>query len=565
MSSNTAFATGGLTLVVNTGLPGPRGNQGEAGQAGAAGAPGAQGPAGPAGAQGPGISGPDGLAITKVSDTVLRFALVGSDGLQRYQDLTLTQTVAPQAPTLASIEAWRTSATTWKAVPWGNVTWVENDITYSQVVDIYKPALTIANAPFIVRCHAASSPYDIEPGSGMDAEILQKASAAGYWVFALSARHQVISSTPTEYFNEDFGRGLQFIRSLSPACGFDPARLYLFSQSRGSGFFRRMLEADLGSPTAPTFAGRQSSRGCKMAWMINPQSRHRSLYAGQKFLINQTEIDLLLAAYPDDPRQSDSAELLLAADQNFVPMMVVQYDTPYQADKVTYQTMKTNGGVTHYPNMGKDFLESMEQIGLRHRIVVTDDSGGFESVAADFVPTIQLLEAGLSLPWAVAIARSVRLGHSVIGMEPGLTGVAVNADGTGGVPAVGAGIGGIADKSQGILNAGTVGGAGQQSLNKKPKLAALGSNYGALFDSTDRLVCLKANSGASGCLAAWSTTALTTTAASQTTTQIEWTVGDGNTQALAIVGAAPLTVADRRIYSSLASLIAGANLYPVTT
>lgn len=471
----------------------------------------------------------------------------------------------PAAPTLASIEAYRTSSTTWKAVPWGNVSWVENAITYSQVVDIYKPAVTIPNAPFIVRCHAASSPYDIEPGSGMDTEILQKASAAGIWVFALSARHPALSSTPTEFYDEDYGRGVQFIRSLAPALGFDPVKFYLFSQSRGSGMLIQNLLPDLANPTAPTYAGRMSSRGLKMAWSINPQSHNRSLSAGQKFLIDQTQINLLLNGYPDDARQRNAAELVLTADESAIPLFVAQYDAGFQAAKVTYSVLQANGGVTHYPNMGLAYRESYVARGLRDRIVVTDLSDGFSNVAADFVPTIQALEAGLPLAWAVSIARSARLGHSLIAIPQSLLGISVESNGTGGTPALGGAIGGIADKSQGINSISTTGGAGQNQLSRRPTLAAIGPNYGAEFDDTDRLVCLKTNSGAAGCLVSWSTTAMSTAVVTQDTASINWTVGTGNKQTVAVIGAAPLAVADRRIYSSLATLIAGADLYAVTT
>lgn len=510
---------------------------------------------------------PGGFSVQRVSDTVLRLSLVGADGVTRYEDISLSQftSAGVQPPTLASIEAYRTSATTWKAVPWGGVTWVESGITYSQVVDIYKPAVTIPNAPFIVRCHAASSEYDIAPGSSMDISLVQKASAAGIWVFALSARHPYLSSTPTNFYDEDFGRGVQFIRSLAPALGFDPAKFYAYTQSRGSGMMIQALLPDLADPNASTYAGQQSSRGLKLCWSINPQSRSRSLLAGQKFLTDQTQINLLLAAYPDDTRQRDAAALVLTADEAAVPLFVAQYDTPYQADKVTYAVMQANGGVTHYPNQGKDYREAYVARGMRDRIVVTDQATGFANVTEDFVPVIQAIEAGLSLPWAVAIARAARLGHSLLAIPQSLQGIAVNSDGTGGVPAVGAGIGGIADKSQGIANTSLVGGAGQQGVNKKPKLAAIGANYGALFDSTDQLVCFKANSGAVGCLVGWTTAGMFTAVAAQDSASVTWSAGDTNTQTLAVVGGAPLSVVDRRIYSSLASHIAGADLYAATT
>lgn len=471
----------------------------------------------------------------------------------------------PAAPTLASIEAYRTGPRTWKGVPWGDGEWIENGITYRQVIDIYAPAVTIEDAPFIGRFHAASSPYDIEPGGGMDTEILQKASAAGMWVFPVACRHPALSSTPTQFFDDEYGRAVQFIRSLAPALGFDPAKFYVFTQSRGSGMLIQNLLPDLVNADAPTYAGRQSSRGIKMAWSINPQSHNRSSIAGQKFLIDQTQINLLLAAYPDDARQRNAADLLLTADESVIPLFVAQYDAAYQADKVTFSVMQANGGITHYPNMGLAYRESYVARGLRDKIVVTDQSDGFENVAADFVPTIQAVEAGIPLAWAVAIARSARLGHSLIAIPQSLAGVAVNPDGTGGAPAVGGTIGGIADKSQGINSTSTTGGAGQNQLSRRPKLVAIGPNYGAEFDDTDRLVCLKTNSGAAGCLVSWSTTAMSTAVVTQDTTSINWTVGTGNTQTVTVIGAEPLDISSRRIYSSLATLIAGADLYAVTT
>ena len=472
---------------------------------------------------------------------------------------------APTAPTLDSIEAYRTSSTTWKAVPWGNVTWTENSYTYSQVVDIYKPATTIANAPFIVRCHPAGSPYDIDPGSGLDTSLLQKASAAGIWVFVLSARHPKLSSTPTNFYDEDFGRGVQFIRSLHVALGFDPAKFYAYTQSRGSAMMIQALLPDLASPSAPTYAGRMSSRGPKLIWSINPQAYNRSQTMATEYLVNQTEINLALAAYPDDTRQRDAGTMVLTADADAIPLFVAQYDATYQASKVTYAAMQAAGGVLHYPNQGLTYRTSYAARGLSHRIVVTDQSAGLANITDDFVPVIQAIEAGLSLPWAIAIARAKRLSHSLIAIPPSLIGVSVNADGTGGTPAVGAALGGIANKADGIDSTSPTGGAGQITSTKKPKLTAVTGGYGALFDDTDQLICQKTNSNTAGCLAAWTTTAMTTAVANQTTAQVVWTVGTNNTQTLAVVGASPLAVADRRIYSSLAGEIAGADLYAATT
>jgi hypothetical protein len=226
--------------------------------------------------------------------------------------------------------------------------------------------------------------------------------------------------------------------------------------------------------------------------------------------------------------------------------------------------MQAAGGVLHYPNQGKTYQAAYSARGLASRIVVTDQDAGQSNITADLVPTIQGIEAGLTLAQATAIARSARLAHSLIYIPPSLAGVTVNSDGSGGGSVVGGNVGGISDKSAGIANTSAAGGAGQLLASKKPKLAAIGSQYGVTFDADDQLICQKANSGSPG-FVAWTTSAMTTTLASQTTAQVVWSAGSGNTQTLAIVSATALTPADRRTYVSLASEVAGADLYNTVT
>lgn len=475
--------------------------------------------------------------------------------------------VAPEVdiPTLASLEPYRTSATTFKAVPWGNVTWTEGAYTYSQVVDIYLPTLP-KTGPFVVRDHASQSPYDITAGSNLDTTIIQASLAQGYVVFVRAARHPKLSSTPTEFYDEDYGRSLQFIRSLHVALGFDPTRGYCHTQSRGSGMMIQQLLPDLADPAAATYAGRMSSHGLKMIYSINPQGFNRSLTMATEYLTDSTQISLALADYPDDARQRDAATMVLTADASAIPLFVAKYDATWQASKVTYAAMQAAGGVLHYPNQGLTYRASYAARGMLDRIIVTDEDTGLVNITSDFVPVIVGIEAGLTLRQAMAVARSSRKSHSLIYIPPSIAGVSVNMDGGGGTPAVGGNIGGISDKSLGIGNTSSTNGAGQGTNANKPKLAAIGSQYGALFsDGTDILACQRANSGAAGCFTAWTTSAMTTTVSNQTTSQIAWTVGAGNTQTLAIVGAAPLEKADRFTYQALASEVAGADLFSVTS
>ena len=170
------------------------------------------------------------------------------------------------APTMALLEPYRVGATNvFKGVPWGAVTWTENGLNYSQVVDIYLPSIA-PTGPFVVRDHPAASPYDIADGSGLYNSLIAPSLAAGYVFFARSARHPKLSSTPTEFYDTDYAVSLQFIRSLHQALGFDPAKYYEYTQSRGSGCIINLLMADLANPTASTYAGRQSSRGAKLVW-----------------------------------------------------------------------------------------------------------------------------------------------------------------------------------------------------------------------------------------------------------------------------------------------------------
>lgn len=475
----------------------------------------------------------------------------------------------PVALTLADIEPYRTSATTWKAVPWGPVTWVEGSKTYSQVIDIYLPSIAapVGGRMWAGRAHAATGDYDIAPGSALDQSFIQPCLASNIVAFCVSARHPVLSSTPTEFHDRDFGRCIQFIKALATALEINGAKGHFLTQSRGSGVINDLLQPDLQNPAGATFAERQSSRGVRLVYAANPQGWHDSADEAPEYLLTQADIDAALAAYPPDSRQRNAVQQIATADLAAIPNLFAQYDATFQVGKVTWQQMQDSGGVLHYPNQGLSYRTAYAGRGLSSKCVVTDQSGtGVGNLFADFVPTILGLEAGLTLAQALSVARSARLSHSLIYIPPSLAGVSSVSDGTGGTPVVGGNIGGISDKSPGIANTNTTNGAGQPTNANKPKLTAIGGQYGAQFvDGTDTLICQRTNSGAAGCLAAWTTTAMTTTVSNQTTNQVVWTVGSGNTQTLAVIGAAPLTKADRTIYSHLASEVAGADLFTVTT
>lgn len=475
----------------------------------------------------------------------------------------------PVPLTLADIEPYRTSATTWKGVPWGPVTWVEGSKTYSQVIDIYMPstAAPVGGRMWAARAHAATADYDIVDGSALYQAFVQACINNNIVAFAISARHPVLSSTPTEFHDRDFGRCIQFIKALATALEINGEKGHFLTQSRGSGVINDLLQPDLQNPAGATFAERQSSRGVRLVYAANPQAWHDSADEAPEYLSTQADIDAALAEYPPDSRQRNAVDLIGTADLAAIPNLVALYDATFQASKVSWAQMQAAGGVLHYPNQGLSYRTAYAGRGLSAKCVVTDQSGtGIAALFSDFVPTILGLEAGLTLAQALSVARSARQSHSLIYIPPSLAGATVNSDGLGGTSVVGGNVGGISDKSQGISSTATANGAGQVIAANKPKLAQIGSQYGLLFsDATDALICQRANTGAAGCFAAWTTTALTTTPTNQTTNQIAWSVGSGNTQTLAVIGAVPLTKADRTLYSHLASEVAGADLFTVTT
>jgi hypothetical protein len=301
-------------------------------------------------------------------------------------------------------------------------------------------------------------------------------------------------------------------------------------------------------------------------WSINPQAFNRSLTMATAYLSGPDEVALALVDYPDDPRQRDAGTMVATADLDAIPPFVAKYDGTFQSGSVTYAAMQAAGGVLHYPNQGLTYRAAYAARGLSHRIVLTDQDDGSANITADFVPTIMGLEAGLTLAQATAIARTARRGHSLIYTPPSLAGFTVNVDGSGGTPLVGGRVGGISDKSQGISSIATLNGAGQPTTSHKPLLEQLGSQYGVRFDDeTDRLICQRSNTGAAGCFVAWTQTAISTAVTTQTVNQIAWTVGAGQVQTLAIVGGDELSIADRRTYVSLASEVAGTDLYNTVT
>lgn len=475
---------------------------------------------------------------------------------------------APVAPGLDSLEPYRVGVSNVFAnVPWGPTTWLENGLTYSQQVTFYAPANEVpvpaGGRPVICRYHAASSAYDIPPGSGLDTELVVKANAKGMIVVAVSAGHPSLSSTPENFRDREFSKAVQFIRSYSGPLQMNVDRFHVFSQSRGSNSLNDLLLDDLQDLNGPTWASRQKSGGFGLMRMINPQCYHRSLSAATEFLATQADIDAMLAAYPQDTRQRNAVDLLATAPIGRIPKIQMHYDTAFQVGKVSWDVMRAqeNGGVTHYAKQGEKIREAMIARGLGNSVNLADQSDGFANIAGDFIDTIELVDQGLSLPEAATILLARRRDHSVFYLRDPASGVTTNSDGSGGAPALGGVVGGVVDGSYGIPNRSAVPplgrGAGQNTTANKPKYTQVSAGkFGLTFDSTDKLICQIPNSGTPD-VAIWTTDSFSKVALNKTASAVTWSAGDGKIQVLAVVSATEISHADLKYYSSLASEISG--------
>lgn len=522
------------------------------------------------GPPGPGVVSDADLTFTSPDDTTLRVGKVGTDGIARYVDLVLVQPPAPDAPTLADIEPYRTSSTSWSAVPYGNASWPEPGMgTFYQVVDIDVPSGTppAAGWPVVVYFHANGADRVVGSGGTVGTNVKLPALAAGYAFASVEFRHPVTNVNQGAP-HTDVGLALQYLRSLHQALSLDRSKVFGVARSRGNLALWQTVQADMSNDSAPTYMGRQSSR-LQGLWCINPQIA----YSVQRFCdlyIQPADHAAVLAANPDDSRWKNAIDDIPTVTS--LPPIVSIHEAAYFGALVSKATLdawdaQPNNSPLHYPDAGLKLKAAYEARSLGHQCAIWDDELDNIEQHADMVTWMRYVLEGMSSVEALAMARALRRAAQAHYIADDISGVFVNSDGSGGAPPADGVIGAIVAGQHGLANRTAptpLGyGAGQNTALNKPKRKVMASGHnGILFDSTDRLS-VGMNSDGTPNWVGWTDTGEVTTLASASTAN--YTFGqaplDGRTLALSIGSDAAITTNDMKVYRSFASVWAG-RAYP---
>ena len=317
-----------------------------------------------------------------------------------------------EPPTLAQLEPYRTSATSWVDVPYDSdsMAWPEptaGGATWYPRMDIYLPASAAPVGGWktpVMYCHANGSTKSIPAGGSVDVKVLQPLLAAGSPVFSVEFPHPALLRAvgwagALDAYNY-IGRAAQRIRSLSSALDIDATEIGAVTRSRGSLALYTALRDDL-QATVGTHQQMQSSQ-IQAFWCVNGQTVHRSQTACELFVI-EPDWPEYLAAYPDYPELLNAVDLVYSADQ--VPYMHLVTNDPYYNAPVAANLV----GV-HHPDMFRVLKERCASIGYGSKVTDAPGTAGadeFLGMPAYFAGAVALAQAARNdRPLAVVAADS---------------------------------------------------------------------------------------------------------------------------------------------------------------
>lgn len=522
------------------------------------------------GPPGPGVVSDADLVFESPNDTTLRVGKLGGDGVMRYVDLTLIAAAAPEAPTLADIEAYRTSATSWEGIPYGNASWAEPGLgQFYQVLSVFLPAgdPPPGGRPLVVHCHANGTDYVVGDGGVVGTNVKAPALGVDYGFATIEFRHPV-TNVSEGAVHTDIGRALQYLRALAPALGLNPSAIFVHARSRGTLAFWQALQADMADVNAPTYAGRQSSLPQGL-WLINAQVAYSTARFGELYVV-EADRAALLAANPDDPRWQNAIDAVPTAA--ILPPVVMVHEAQYFNRLITLAELTAwdalpNMSPLHYPDAGLVTKAAYTARNLAHQCAVWDAETDNVEQQADMVTWMRYVLEGMSSVEALAMARAKRRGAEAHYIRDDLSGVFVNSDGSGGAPVLGGPIGAIVAGQHGVANRTTVPplgyGAGQTTALNKPKLYTMASgHYGYGFDSTDRMAVPMPSDGTPNWRAFTDTGEVTTLTSATTSSYLFGQAAlDGKVVALEIGSDAVITDNDLKLYRAFAASWAGRS-YP---
>ena len=478
---------------------------------------GVQGDRGLQGPPGPGLEIDSDLIVQSLSDTVLKFRKVGSDGIARSAVITMVPEAGPEAPTLESLAEFLVNPENplvYEDILWSPSTpdWVEpaTGLVCKCWVDITLPPGVPSDYgwedgfPLANHHHFAGGNHHVRGGS-VNAQLKQKLLAKGIGFASWEIPHPVITpGTPLTFW----GRSVQYARSLASALNLDPVLMFNVGRSRGNYSYLTALQPDLADPSSDTLAGTLSS---VIQWHfgVNPQSVYRTGRAVDLFVIESDRNAYYALQGPDNPAMPCAVDMIATAPQ--IPHLACCYDKPF-VDRTIYPDGKVPASVIgtnqHWPESGNAFKEAYAPI-APDKFVCWDDSevGGDTEQLGYCADWIMAMWSGLTCAEAMFEAVAKAKGHAAhhipVDENGVITGVWQLTDGTNAstpVVSVGQSVGAIADASKGKAArsqstplAATA--AGQTTAGQRPTLGVLPNGRGLAIATNQRMLIAFAGSG----------------------------------------------------------------------
>lgn len=282
--------------------------------------------------------------------------------------------VYDQAPVLADLEAYRTSATTFAGIPYASdaMAWAEDTaggaIWYPRI-NVYLPAGTPPPGgwPVSAYAHPNGSTFNIADGSSTALKVRDPLVAAGIALASIEFPHPVASKLGmgARYLEayDYIGWAIQKLRSIGAALGLATDVIGMTCRSRGSLAGYTALAADKRKRVG-THQEQQSSL-IQHVYMVNGQTYHDAEDAINRYVIPGDRA-AALALHPGDATVLNMVDLVATAPQ--VPSMYLVSNLPYFVTQQTLAVFEAN--YVHYPDMLLSLKQAMVAAG--HADLVTD-------------------------------------------------------------------------------------------------------------------------------------------------------------------------------------------------
>lgn len=275
--------------------------------------------------------------------------------------------VGPQPPGIHDFDAYKTSSTTWRNVPWGSASWVEPGGlgTLYQTLDLDLPEapglIPTGGFPLVIWFHPNGSTKTV-PGSGVLYDAKQAALAAGFAFAAVEFRHPVVNVDEGAP-HTDTGLAIQYLRAMATPMQMDKSQFFGLAKSRGSLCLWQALQEDMAIGNAGTWQARQSSL-LKGIWTHQAQTTYSTTEFANRFILSGERAAFLLV-YPDDARWGSALQSIPEAPQP--PYVTIRHVDAYPTGLV-----HANEVSEHFAGFGSAFRDDYTSNGLEGRVSAQD-------------------------------------------------------------------------------------------------------------------------------------------------------------------------------------------------